>query len=762
MKPILPQVSDHNKKILHQLFISYSLMILVLLIIGLYFYMNALDKTEQQLKLQNQYTLDTKIADMDSSFYTFNQLASQISLNSDIRKLMHETEITAKFYLESVSAMKYLSDLFYTHTTLPIENCFIYLPDMDYVILPTNSMDAYSYYYHRKKYDQSSYQDFITLLTDGTKTNSLLSLEPFLASNSEPDSYLYVCNLYSGSAVSKPRAYLCFTIDDQKLMRDFPSETAALYIINEKQEYNYLFSPVDTLTYHPEQLVAAYERRPSSTVYEYQDEEYIITKSVSTYNTWTYYYIQPSSYLLEDFHTYKQVHQLLIFLASVFSLIGLFLVVRRNMKPYIEMESRLTTSETEKETLHNELINQRPYVCNAYLSRIMNGTTDSIKNLDEVMDFLGLDFTKNHYAVLYIIKVPSYDRVADVLNHSIPEELTSNNPDSTSQDELIENELHQMWGEETCIYRPEPNHYAILIPLPSVQTTTLTINPTKYEDYVELIHTKFTTIQAGLEKNYGVLIGAGFGKANARINYVWESYHLAKEAVAFISKNHTFQCYKYIIRNNHVYYYPVQLVEQLILFITSGNSRQTAEIFKIIRNENFELRSLPLHIQDWLVSDLRNTLVKIRYEMVSTDQNRLALQRLDEMMLSIKTVGDAEKAAFFMASLQEPSVEKNKLITNIEQYIIENYADSELSLKKISDVFEISESYFSSLFKSETKQNFSEYLENIRMGHAMALLKNANISISNIYEMVGYNNPNSFRRAFKKTYGVSPSNIRSS
>ena len=148
--------------------------------------------------------------------------------------------------------------------------------------------------------------------------------------------------------------------------------------------------------------------------------------------------------------------------------------------------------------------------------------------------------------------------------------------------------------------------------------------------------------------------------------------------------------------------------------------------------------------------------------MVSTDQNRLALQRLDEMMLSIKTVGDAEKAAFFMASLQEPSVEKNKLITNIEQYIIENYADSELSLKKISDVFEISESYFSSLFKSETKQNFSEYLENIRMGHAMALLKNANISISNIYVMVGYNNPNSFRRAFKKTYGVSPSNIRSS
>lgn len=760
MKHLLPQVSGNNKKLLHQLFISYSLIILVLLIIGLYFYMNALDKTEEQFKLQNQYTLETKVTDMDSSFYVFQQLASQISLNSNIRKLMHETEITSKFYMEASTAMKYLSDLFYTQASLPIENCFIYFPETEYIILPTNSMDAYSYYYHRKKYDRSLYEDFLTLLTDKSNSNGLLPLDSFLLPNSEPEKYLYICNLYSGSAVSTPRAYLCFTIDDKKLMRDFPSETASLYIVNENQNLTYLLSPVTELPYDAKKLVTAYEKKPTATSYQYEKEEYIITKSVSNLNNWSYYYIQPSTFLLKDFDAYKQVHQVLILLASLFSLLGLFLIVRRNMKPYLEMETRLTTSESEKENLHNELISQRPFVCNAYLSRIMNGTTDSIKNLEEVLDFLGLDFSKNHYAVLYVIRVPSYSRVSDVLNNSVPEDIGPTT-DHLHPEELIEEKLHSMWGEDTCIYRPEANHFALLIPLPSVQTTTLSVNHTKYEDYVEQIHTQFAQIQASLEQEHDILIGAGFGKANARVNYLWESYHLAKEAVAFISKNHTFQCYKYIIRNNHVYYYPVQLVEQLILFITTGNSRQTAEIFKIIRNENFELRSLPLHIQDWLVSDLRNTLVKIRYDMVSTDQNRLSLNRLDEMMLSIKTVGDAEKAAFFMASLHEPSIEKNKLITNIEQYIIENYSDSELSLKKISGVFEISESYFSSLFKSETKQNFSEYLENIRMGHAMALLKNESVPISNIYEIVGYNNPNSFRRAFKKTYGVSPSNIRS-
>jgi AraC-like DNA-binding protein len=86
--------------------------------------------------------------------------------------------------------------------------------------------------------------------------------------------------------------------------------------------------------------------------------------------------------------------------------------------------------------------------------------------------------------------------------------------------------------------------------------------------------------------------------------------------------------------------------------------------------------------------------------------------------------------------------------------------DSALSLKKISEVFNISESYFSYLFKAETKQNFSEYLELIRMNQAMILLKTTDLNVSDMYLELGYNNANSFRRAFKKVHGVSPKTIR--
>ena len=46
------------------------------------------------------------------------------------------------------------------------------------------------------------------------------------------------------------------------------------------------------------------------------------------------------------------------------------------------------------------------------------------------------------------------------------------------------------------------------------------------------------------------------------------------------------------------------------------------------------------------------------------------------------------------------------------------------------------------------------------MNHATALLKNTNRSIVEIGEDVGYENPESFIRAFKKMYEMTPSAYR--
>lgn len=56
--------------------------------------------------------------------------------------------------------------------------------------------------------------------------------------------------------------------------------------------------------------------------------------------------------------------------------------------------------------------------------------------------------------------------------------------------------------------------------------------------------------------------------------------------------------------------------------------------------------------------------------------------------------------------------------------------------------------------------NFSTYLEQVRMTQAKHLLETTNIKIADLYVAVGYNNLTSFRRAFKKKYGVAPNALR--
>ncbi len=100
------------------------------------------------------------------------------------------------------------------------------------------------------------------------------------------------------------------------------------------------------------------------------------------------------------------------------------------------------------------------------------------------------------------------------------------------------------------------------------------------------------------------------------------------------------------------------------------------------------------------------------------------------------------------------------LIEKIQDYIQENYSDSTLSLSKISQEFNISESYFSLQFKKVTNQNFSDYLENIRIQQAVKLLQGTDMNVNDIAEKTGYTNCVSFRRAFKRVLGTNPAALR--
>lgn len=63
-------------------------------------------------------------------------------------------------------------------------------------------------------------------------------------------------------------------------------------------------------------------------------------------------------------------------------------------------------------------------------------------------------------------------------------------------------------------------------------------------------------------------------------------------------------------------------------------------------------------------------------------------------------------------------------------------------------------------FKRATGQAPAEYVQTVRVEEAKQLLETTNMSIDEISEEVGYNEPSSFRLAFRKRVGISDSAYR--
>jgi len=106
---------------------------------------------------------------------------------------------------------------------------------------------------------------------------------------------------------------------------------------------------------------------------------------------------------------------------------------------------------------------------------------------------------------------------------------------------------------------------------------------------------------------------------------------------------------------------------------------------------------------------------------------------------------------------------ENQSTSSIERakaYIDNNYSNKDLSLDEVSREVDISPYYFSKLFKEETGENFIEYLTNLRLNKAKALLNDSNYSMKQICMEIGYADPNYFSRTFKKNFGVTPTEYK--
>ncbi len=748
-----PARTDQNRSLLFRFVTSYSSILLFVLVLGFFFMFSLSSTYRSSTYRQNATMFENSIREMDTSLRLFSTLTTQIGSNETIRSLsyLNENEKTYNFYALGKESMKYLSNLMSVQGMLPIDSFYVYLPETEYFLSPAQFASKEMFYFQRTALAEDLAARRDALISSYDNVMTLLPFSDYV--NTTDTIYLYKIPLSATFSENYHPGIACFEMTTTALTEYFTpvltSSLSLLYVTDKTGVPMFSLGNSDEFSTRIESLTNLADTTDSEyhlEKFKHKGQRFTITKSTSGYNGWNYYLIQPTAYLLNDLSAYQATYLIAIAAVLIISFLMILSLSRANMKPFELMHDRLETSHQENailqeknESLQDALTKQRPLVYSAYVARIMKGAVSGEADIREISDFLkikGLGI--QHFHVLLVsLRLEQLDS----LNEYQLQEYES----------LLYRCFYHYFGSDILIYHPDVNNFALLLPS-DIDTDDPACIPQ--------IRETFTKFHDNLLQEHSLWTFAGLGDSNTKLPYFWKSYQQALEAAADIKEDRFFQSYHELARSNETYYYPYEMAQQLTNFIKDANTIQINEIFKLLIRENVTFRSISPANMQWLLSDLRTTLVKIRQGLSENAEHTSVLKEFDTALTTETNLEGIQNLAHKLASCCKQNSTGNQLISSIQVYISKNYHDPDLSLKKISDVFSISESYFSYLFKAETGRNFSEYLEELRMQQAMYLLRETDTPLSELYAHLGYGNANSFRRAFKKIYGSSPKAFR--
>lgn len=177
-----------------------------------------------------------------------------------------------------------------------------------------------------------------------------------------------------------------------------------------------------------------------------------------------------------------------------------------------------------------------------------------------------------------------------------------------------------------------------------------------------------------------------------------------------------------------IYYYPVETENQLLNCVKNGDIKRVNEIMNeiIIRNRE------------------------------QVYQRLLHCRNISEIEVSLREL--FQKICGYIRTHKEKY--PGSMVRNVIAYLSRHSMEPALSLASVADVFGIHPNYLSTCFKEQSGENFSGYLQMLRLEHAKRLLAESDMPLSEIAEAVGYSNSAVLIRNFKKKEKMTPGQYR--
>jgi len=187
-----------------------------------------------------------------------------------------------------------------------------------------------------------------------------------------------------------------------------------------------------------------------------------------------------------------------------------------------------------------------------------------------------------------------------------------------------------------------------------------------------------------------------------------------------------------------------------------------ADLFseQMLQKDQFKTLKVLFERARYGVKFSRETINKVKSQLYSLENECIGAYPVLNFMSILYTlsISPSIKELSNRMYISENQSYTSRRIEKAHKFMLENYRD--INLSDVASFVGMTEGSFSRFLKKKTGRNFIDFINEIKLGHAIRMLLDSDKSVEEICIDCGFNNISNFYRLFKKKKGCTPNEFR--
>lgn len=761
----------YKQKVWIGFLMSYIIMLILPLIVGSLLYKETLKIVKEDAKETNLSILEQSREVIEKSLTEVDALVMQLAMNTEINSLVNlNRELEGRDINKVVTVTSSLKP--YVVANKFINTFHIYIKKPNIVLTSNASYINKKFFYGQAfKYSGMEESEWDSTILDKRYDKAIFPETPVIINGREHSAIAYAQSLPLADW-GEPKGTILVLIDKsqfQKLLkRLYIGEHGWAYIMDESGRIITSVSPKDKEINYPNDV---FEKDRGFVAYKTSDKDMTISYTTSSYNGWRYVAAVPTDMIMGKV---KYIQRITIGITVTVLMLGLiiaFLLAYSKSKPikdivgvlrdniggdiyrasneYDFLKGSIARLLDDNKDMQLSIQQQLPILESAFTERLLKGEFSREEEIQSFLGQIGKNFECDMFMVMIMYISEEYN---DLIYKDIVEEMNIKRI-------VIKDYLDKSIGKNNLLHYMDDDKIVILLGSDFHSTDSFT-------GYAEALIEKS---YRELYERYRIHVFYTVGGTYQSLIDVFRSFDDAKRVSGYkqIGSSEKAVWYDRVPKRNDNYCYTIEMELRLMNKVKAGSESEVRKNFEILYEENFIKRKLSITMLQQLMTEIHGTVIKLLEEVRINDKEvfegiKDAVKKFDPSKSINKTYGSLMQFCLDICNVandQKKSYNSN-LTNSIISHINSSYMDQDICLTGVAEKFQISETYLSHFFKEQTGENFFNYLEGIRQKTAQKLLTQTNLSVDEVAKRVGYSNSDTFRKAFKRFYGMSPVNYR--